>query len=252
MALARIPVSPYKEGMQNTATTPLTLRRANERFHSDHGWLDTYHTFSFGDHHDPRHMGYKSLRVINDDKIAPGRGFGTHPHRSMEIFTYVISGELAHQDSMGNGRVIKAGEFQYMSAGSGVEHSEVNPSPHNPVHLLQIWITPSHPGGEPRYRDFDTKPLRQENGLTLLASPEEKNQSMAIRQEAEIHFGHLSEDQTLELSQDAERPNTWLHLISGTLELAGERLQPGDGASFEDSTTLSATTEAEFLLFRLA
>ncbi|NIP94517.1 MAG: pirin family protein, partial [Akkermansiaceae bacterium] len=130
----------------------VTLRRSADRGHANHGWLDARHSFSFADYHDPAHMSYRSLRVINDDTIAPGKGFGMHPHESMEIFTFIKEGVLRHQDSMGNSREIRAGEFQYMSAGSGVLHSEVNPSPDKPVKLLQIWITPARPGGEPRYR----------------------------------------------------------------------------------------------------
>jgi len=238
--------------MQKTTTPQVTVRRAADRFHSDHGWLDTYHTFSFGEHYHPDHMGYRSLRVINDDKVAPGRGFGTHPHRSMEIFTYVISGELEHKDSLGNGRVIKAGEFQYMSAGTGVEHSEFNPSSETLVHLLQIWIMPTHPGGEPCYRDFDTKPLRQRNGLTLLASPDGARESMAIRQHAQIQFGHLGSGKALDLPRDGAFPHHWVHLIKGSLTVGDETLQPGDGASFSSGATLEAGEETEFLLFNLA
>lgn len=237
--------------MQTNEATKLTVRRAGDRFHSDHGWLDTYHTFSFGEHHHPDHMGYRSLRVINDDRIAPGQGFGTHPHQSMEIFTYVIEGELQHKDSMGNGRIIKAGEFQYMSAGDGVTHSEFNPSNTDEVHLLQIWIMPTHPGGEPRYQDFDTKPLRKENGLALLATPDGGDGSIAIRQHACIHFGHLQTGATLALADDPGYPHTWIHVIKGHLSIGETTLNPGDGASTEGALSLTADTEAEFLLFKL-
>ena len=170
----------------------ISIRRAGDRFHSNLGWLDSWHTFSFGEHHDPAHAGYRSLRVINDDTVAPGKGFGTHAHSSMEIFSYIISGELEHKDSMGNGRIIRAGEFQYLSAGSGVKHSEFNPSSTEPVHFLQIWLTPTHPGGEPCYTDIDTKPLRKQNSLALLASPTGSDSSFQIRQNAQIHYGHLT------------------------------------------------------------
>jgi redox-sensitive bicupin YhaK (pirin superfamily) len=163
----------------------------------------------------------------------------------------VISGELEHKDSMGNGRVIKEGEFQYMSAGTGVSHSEFNPSASNPVHLLQIWITPTHPGGEPRYHDFDTKPLRQDNGLALLASPGGDNGSMAIRQHARIHFGHLAQGASLALDDDPGYPHSWLHIIKGKLKAGENTLNPGDGASFEGPLDLTAENDAEFLLFRL-
>ncbi|MBK1835181.1 pirin family protein [Roseibacillus ishigakijimensis] len=235
----------------NASTTPeIFLRRANERFHTEIGWLDSWHTFSFGEHYHPEMAGFRSLRVINDDIIAPGQGFGTHPHASMEIFTYVIAGELEHKDSMGNGRIIKAGEFQYMSAGSGVTHSEFNPSAEKPVHLLQIWITPAAPGGEPRYADFDTKPLRQENGLTLLASPSGAGSSFAIRQHAEIHFGHLS--QGAQLSPDSPFSHHFLHLIKGEIKIADQTLRAGDAAAFGASLPIRATEDSEFLFFALS
>ena len=237
--------------MQTTTDPKLTVRRADDRFHSQFGWLDSRHTFSFGEHHHPDHMGYRSLRVINDDRVAPEGGFGTHPHHSMEIFTYVISGELEHKDSMGNGRVIKEGEFQYMSAANGVTHSEFNPSSENAAHFLQIWITPASPGGEPRYHDFDTKPLREENGLALLASPGGDKGSMAIRQHAQIHFGNLAEGASLPLAEDKNYPLSWLHVIKGELKAGKITLKPGDGASFEGALDLSAGSDTEFLLFRL-
>ena len=235
-----------------TDTQPnLTIRRADERFHGTLPWLESRHTFSFGEHYDPAHMGYRALRVINDDVIAPNQGFGMHPHRQMEIFTYVISGELAHKDSMGNGRTIKAGEFQYMSAGTGVSHSEVNPSSTEPVHLLQIWLMPNE-SGEPRYRDFDTKPLRQHDGLTLLASPDGRDETMEIRQDAEISIGHLSAGKSLAIDSDDELPYRWLHVISGEVSIAGETLKPGDAASFDGAASVDASAESEFLLFTLS
>lgn len=236
--------------MKNETAPRVSIRRANDRFHSDLGWLDSWHTFSFGQHYDPAHQGFRSLRVINDDIVAPGKGFGTHPHSSMEIFTYIIAGELEHKDSMGNGRVIKAGEFQYMSAGSGVEHSEFNPSSTEPVHLLQIWITPTSSGGEPRYADFDTKPLRQANGLTLLASPTGRDSSFGIRQHAEVHFGHLDATKTLE--PVTQYSHHFLHLIKGALAVNGEPLNPGDGAAIMGPLSLEAQTDSEFILFALS
>lgn len=241
--------------MKPSPTLPgLTVRRSGDRGTADHGWLQARFTFSFGDYYDPEHMGYRSLRVINNDTIAPGGGFPTHPHRSMEIFTYVISGELEHRDSMGNGRVIKAGEFQYMSAGSGVEHSEFNPSRENSTELLQIWITPDRPGGEPRYGDMDTAHLKRENGLTLFASRDGRDGSFAMRQDAEILFGHLGTGATLPVPPSA-LDGAWLHLIKGRLSLLGEELAPGDSAAIDHADQgfrLEAPEEAEFLLFRLA
>lgn len=195
-------------------------------------------------------MGFRSLRVINDDIIAPGKGFGTHPHSSMEIFTYVVSGQLEHKDSMGNGRIISAGEFQYMSAGRGVEHSEFNPSGRNPVHLLQIWITPNAPGGEPRYSDFDTKPLRKVNGLTLLASPTGKGSSFGIRQHAEIHFGNLTKGS--EMTPESSFSHHFLHMIKGEVDIAGETLKEGDGVSFGEILPIRSSADSEFLLFALS
>jgi len=234
-------------------TTPqstLTIRRAGDRFHSNHGWLDSYHTFSFAGHDHPDHRGFASLRVINDDKIVPGQGFGTHPHQSMEIFTYVISGELEHKDSMGNGRIIRAGEFQYMSAGAGVRHSEFNPSSEHPVHLLQIWLQPVRPGGEPRYHDYDLLAHAAGRPLTLIASPDGRGNSIAIRADGDIYFGHLSSGENL--SPSLERKRQWLHLISGELTIDDETIQPGDGVAIDgDFPVLKASAESSFILFSL-
>jgi redox-sensitive bicupin YhaK (pirin superfamily) len=239
--------------MQNqTASPSITIRRAEDRGHANHGWLDARHSFSFADYYDPEHMGYRALRVINDDTVAPGRGFGMHPHKSMEIFTFIKEGALRHEDSMGNGREIKAGEFQYMSAGNGVLHSEVNPSSDTPVKLLQIWITPAQPGGEPRYQDFDVATVTRHDGLALLASPEGSNGSTAIRQNALVLHGKLEPGQSVQLTADPERPYAWLQLVRGDLALGGKALTAGDAAAF-DHIDLEAGTSAgaEFLLFRL-
>ncbi len=241
--------------MTKTSPAPtLSVRRSEDRGHANHGWLETHHTFSFGDYYDPAHMGYRSLRVINDDLVAPSGGFPTHPHRSMEIFTYIIAGQLQHEDSMGNGRVIKAGEFQYMSAASGVQHSEFNPSPDEMVHLLQIWITPDEPGGDPRYADMDANQLRQPNALALLASPDGRHGSMGIRQNAEIHFGQLDAGQTLTVPP-SELDGAWVHVIRGGIMILDGTLNPGDSASIDHSASgfpIAATEDAEFLLFRLS
>lgn len=228
----------------------LRIRRAADRFHSNHGWLDAYHTFSFAGHDDPDHRGFGCLRVINDDTIAPGQGFGTHPHRSMEIFTYIISGELEHKDSLGNGRVIKEGEFQYMSAGNGVFHSESNPSPSNPVHLLQIWIQPREPGGEPCYQDYNLLAHASGRSLTLIASPDGRDDSIAIRAEGEIYFGHLQSGESL--TNSAERNRHWLHLISGELVIDDEVVKPGDGVAIDgELPVIDSSIESSFLLFSL-
>ncbi|MEN8681445.1 MAG: pirin family protein [Akkermansiaceae bacterium] len=231
-------------------TNPIKLqvRRAADRFHSNHGWLNSFHTFSFAGHDHPDHRGFGPLRVINDDTVAPGQGFGAHPHRSMEIFSYVISGELEHKDSMGNGRTIKAGEFQYMSAGHGVEHSEFNPSSGNPVHFLQIWLQPRNPGGEPRYHDYNLLAHAAGRPLTLIASPDGRDNSIAIRAEGEIHFGHLKNDEILKNVSSRERH--WIHLISGELTIEGETIKPGDGVAIEgDLPELGASKESSFFLF---
>lgn len=228
----------------------MKIRKASDRFHSNHGWLDSFHTFSFGGHDDPDHRGFGCLRVINDDTVAPGQGFGSHPHRSMEIFSYVISGELEHKDSMGNGRTIKAGEFQYMSAGSGVVHSEFNPSSTHPVHFLQIWMQPNHPGGDPRYHDYDLLAHAAGRPLTLIASPDGRDDSIAIRADGEIHFGHLQEGEFLTAS--TLRKRHWIHLISGSLDLNGETLGPGDGAAIDgDLPDLKSLEKSSFFLFSL-
>jgi len=247
-ALAKLAEPRHHLGMK----TNITIRRANERGHADHGWLDSWHTFSFADYYDPAHMGFSSLRVINDDIIAAGKGFGMHPHSSMEIFTYIISGQLEHKDSMGNGRVIKAGEFQYMSAGSGVSHAEFNPSDDEPAHLLQIWITPDQAGGEPRYADMDTNALKKKNALTLFASGSGKDGSFEMRQNAEIYFGQLDAGKSLKQDSTEQLPNMWLQMIKGELELDGNTLNAGDAAILKNtSLDLSAKSESEFILFQL-
>lgn len=228
----------------------IQVRRASDRFHSNHGWLNSHHTFSFGGHDHPDHRGFGCLRVINDDTVAPGQGFGTHPHRSMEIFSYVISGELEHKDSMGNGRKIKAGEFQYLSAGKGVEHSEFNPSSDSPVHFLQIWLQPNKPGGDPRYHDYDLLAHAAGRPLTLIASTDGREDSIAIRAEGEIHFGHLNQDDSLAPSSNRNRH--WLHLISGELVIDDEVIRPGDGVAIDsDIPTIKASSESSFFLFSL-
>jgi hypothetical protein len=229
----------------------MKIRKANERGHADHGWLNTWHTFSFADYHDPQHMGFRSLRVINDDLVAPGQGFGTHGHRDMEIITYLLSGALEHKDSMGNGRIIRPGEFQYMAAGSGVQHSEFNPLPDQPSHLLQIWILPDRRGYEPRYAEKSFNGAA--NGrLNLVASRGGRQDSLAINQDADVWLAKLSAGDGVTHSLQSGR-HAWLHLAEGEVEVNGHRLASGDGAAVSDETQLSvkALKPSQVLLFDL-
>jgi quercetin 2,3-dioxygenase len=210
----------------------ITIRRSHERGHADHGWLKSWHTFSFADYIDRNWMGFRSLRVINEDIVQPGMGFGTHPHRDMEIITYILSGALEHKDSMGNGRVIQTGDIQYMSAGTGVEHSEFNPSSSDPVHLLQIWIRPDQKGVSPRYEDRSVK-LDDSKGLHLLAGRTGRNGSISLHQDADLYLGRLSTGDKVTHSTTPER-GLWLQLASGSIDLNGEILNAGDGAAIQD------------------
>jgi len=233
----------------------VTKRPANERGQANHGWLQARFTFSFAEYFDPNHMGFQSLRVMNNDTIQPGGGFPTHPHSDMEIFTYVIEGELAHQDSMGNGSTIVAGDLQYMSAGSGVYHSEYNPSDQNLTHMYQVWLHPNEKGGEPRYAEKRLGDSAAPNALTLLFSGDGREGSTAIRQNAEISFGRLDAGSTLEIAADAERPHAWLQVISGEVKVAGETLGKADGVAIENepgAIAIAASEDAKFLFFRLS
>ena len=230
----------------------LTLRPAGERGHADHGWLDSWHSFSFADYYDPTHMGYSVLRVINDDRIAKGGGFGAHPHRDMEIVTYILEGALAHRDSMGNGSVIRPGDVQRMSAGSGVVHSEVNAND-GETRLLQIWILPQDKGGAPGYEQihFDDGALRDR--LRLIASQDGRKGSVRIQQDAAIHAGRLSAGVGLQHRLATGR-KAYLQVARGGLRLnGGQPLQEGDGVMVEAEPYLDieASTDAELLLFEL-
>lgn len=229
-----------------------TLRRAAERGHFDHGWLDTWHTFSFADYHDPKHMGFRSLRVINDDRVAPGMGFGTHPHRDMEIFSYVVEGAIAHQDSMGNGRELRPGEIQLMSAGTGVTHSEFNPLPDVPLHLLQIWILPDRRGLKPGYTEWKPRPEHEHAKDVIVISPDGRDDSAVIHQDAIVHRIRLAAGESIEHTVTPGR-GAWVQLIHGKLQVGDQTLQPGDGASTEQvgTATLRAETASEALLFDL-
>lgn len=233
----------------------ITLRPANERGHFDHGWLNTYHTFSFADYHDPENMGFRSLRVINEDYVAPGNGFGTHPHRDMEIITYVVEGALAHKDSMGNGSAIRPNEVQRMSAGTGVLHSEFNHSRSEAVHLLQIWILPERRGVDPSYEQKEFSRSEKLNRLRLVASPEGTDGSVKINQDASLYGSILEPGKTVSHELRPGR-HAWVQLIGGEIALNGKKLQPGDGARVSDESKLEIIStgelEAEFLLFDLA
>lgn len=230
-----------------------TLRKASDRGHANHGWLDTWHTFSFADYYDPAHMGFRSLRVINDDRVAPGAGFPTHPHRDMEIFSYVVAGAIEHKDSMGNGRQLKPGQIQLMSAGSGVTHSEFNPSRGEPLHLLQIWIKPRAQGLTPSYTEWHPTPESESASKVLVISPDGRDGSATIHQDAHVFRIRLKAGESVGHDLPAGR-GLWLHLISGKAAAAGETLTPGDAISTEDAGRLEITAaeDSEALLFDLA
>ena len=231
----------------------ITLRRAAERGGGDYGWLDTRHTFSFNDYHDARQMGFRALRVINEDWIAPGKGFGTHGHRDMEIVTYVLEGALAHKDSLGNGSVLRPGEFQRMTAGTGIEHSEFNPSETEPVHLYQIWLFPEKRGLVPSYdqREF---PDDERNGkLRVVASPDGRDGSLTIHQNALVSLGTIAAGERISYELGPSR-HAWVQVLRGSIELNGVALGVSDGAAVgeESSLALNAKQASEVMLFDLA
>ena len=229
----------------------MTIRKAGERGHANHGWLDSYHTFSFADYADPEWMGYRSLRVINDDLLLPGRGFGAHPHRDMEIITYVLSGALEHKDSMGNGSVIRPGNLQYMSACTGVRHSEFNPSKDEAVRLLQIWIMPDTKGVTPRYAE---KSLRDapSGEWHLMTSKTGRDGSIAIHQDANLWLARLETGQQVAHAL-AKNRHAWIHVAEGKVVLNGKTLSGGDAAAVdgESKLQLSANEASQVLLFDL-
>ncbi len=239
--------------VMNTTTSKLTVRRSAERGHANHGWLDTYHSFSFADYYDPAHMGFRSLRVINQDKVAPGAGFPTHPHRDMEIFSYVLSGAIAHKDSMGNGRELLPGQIQLMSAGSGVTHSEFNPSKSDPLHLLQIWILPETRGLKPTYTEWHPTAESETQNKVLVISPDGREGSATIHQDANIYRVRLKAGETISHDLDKGR-GLWVQLITGSLTEGETVLNPGDAASTESAGTfeITASEDSEALLFDLA
>lgn len=230
----------------------ITLRHAADRGHANHGWLNSHHTFSFAGYYDPAQMGVGSLRVINDDRVAPGRGFGTHPHKDMEIISYVVEGSLEHKDSMGTGSMIKAGDVQIMSAGTGVAHSEYNHSQNEGVHFLQIWVIPQQRGLTPSYQQ---KLFGEErvNTLRLVASPDAAEGSLQVNQDVRLFATILQAGHQVAHSIQPKR-QVWIQVINGVLEVAGQTLREGDGLHVDEERelTLLAGADAHFLLFDLA
>jgi redox-sensitive bicupin YhaK (pirin superfamily) len=232
----------------------ITIRPARDRGMANFGWLDSRHTFSFGNYYDPNHMGFASLRVINEDKVAPGQGFGTHGHRDMEIISYVLDGALEHKDSLGTGSVIRPGDVQRMSAGTGIRHSEFNASNHEPVHFLQIWILPEAAGIEPGYEQIHVAPDQKRGQLRLIGSPNGQDGSVTIHQDARLYATVLAEAESVTHPLAAGR-GAWVQVVRGAITLNGEALTAGDGAAVTDTPSLTLTGTApdtEVLLFDLA
>jgi quercetin 2,3-dioxygenase len=226
----------------------ITVRRSSDRGRFDHGWLKTSHTFSFGDYHDPEHMGFRALRVINDDVVRQGRGFPMHPHKDMEIITYILSGALAHKDSAGNAETIRPGQVQRMSAGKGILHSEYNPSPDEPVHLMQIWIEPSTRGIEPEYED---RTLPGGGAFSLAASSDGENGSMKIHADARVFAGKLAPGDARSI--ELRYPAAYIHIATGRARVGDTELGAGDGAAITDQQRIdiAALEESDILLFDL-
>jgi quercetin 2,3-dioxygenase len=231
----------------------LTLRKSTDRGHAQHGWLDSWHTFSFASYHDPQHMGFGDLRVINDDTVQPGQGFGTHGHRDMEIITYVLDGALAHKDSMGNGSVIRPGNVQRMSAGRGVRHSEFNASETEPVHFLQIWIEPNVSGIDPGYEEKHFGEAEKRGQLRLIASPEGRDGAVKLHQDARLFAAVLDGDDAVTHTLGQGR-KAYVHVTRRTVMVNGHTLGSGDGARISDESgvAFSNARDAEILLFDLA
>lgn len=228
----------------------ITIRHAKDRGHANHGWLDTNHTFSFADYYDASFMGFRALRVINEDRVKPGVGFGKHAHRDMEIISYVLEGTLAHSDSMGTGSEIKPGEVQRMSAGTGVTHSEMNPSSEEPVHFLQIWIIPAQPGISPSYEQKKFEDEERRNTLRLVASPDGSEGSVTIHQDVRL-YSTLLDGASVTHEFQSNRYG-WLQVTRGEVDVNGQTLQAGDGAAISDESSITlAGRGAEVLLFDL-
>jgi hypothetical protein len=231
----------------------LTIRKASERGHADHGWLDSHHTFSFADYHDPAHMGFRALRVINDDRVAGGQGFGPHPHRDMEIISVVLDGALAHEDSMGTGAVIRPGDVQRMSAGTGVVHSEYNASRDDEVHFLQIWIQPHKRGVTPGYAQKTFVESEKRGRLRLVASPDGREGSIAINADAFVHVGLFGATESARLPLSARR-HAWVHVARGSVRVNGTVVGEGDGVALVDEreVVIEGIERGEVLVFDLA
>jgi redox-sensitive bicupin YhaK (pirin superfamily) len=229
------------------------IRRSHERGYADHGWLKSYHTFSFADYYDPKHVEFGALRVINEDRVAPGAGFGTHGHRDMEIISYVLEGELAHRDSLGSGSVIRPGDVQRMSAGRGVRHSEFNHSETDEVHFLQIWIQPNVLGIAPEYEEKRFEPEEKRGRLRLVASPDGADGSVRIHQDARVYAGLFDGAERADLAIDANR-RVYVHVARGSINANGELLKAGDALKLTDTERLAITqgSQAEVLVFDLA
>jgi len=231
----------------------MTIRPAEERGHANHGWLDSHHTFSFANYHDPSQMGFRSLRVINDDRVAPGQGFGSHPHRDMEIISYVLEGGLEHRDSMGTGGVMRPGDVQRMSAGTGVLHSEFNASKSEPVHFLQIWLLPSRRGIKPSYEQKAFSRADKQGRLRLIASPDRRDGSVMVHADALVYSGVFDAGQTGELALAPGR-HAWVHVANGTVRVNGRDMKAGDGAAISEESVVRVEGKdgGEILVFDLA
>jgi len=231
----------------------IQVRRSEDRGRADFGWLDSRHTFSFGDYYDPDHMGFRALRVINEDRVRPGAGFGTHGHRDMEIVSYVLSGSLAHKDSMGNGSVLTAGDVQRMSAGTGVQHSEMNPSLEEPVHFLQIWIQPERQGLRPSYEEANFSDRDKRGKLRPIASGRANDGALSIHQDVDLYATVLEPGRSARLELRPGR-HAWAQVVRGEVTVNGHELSAGDGAAVSDegAVEITARTDAEVLLFDLA
>ena len=231
----------------------IKIRRANDRGHADHGWLNTYHTFSFASYQDRQHMGFRSLRVMNEDRVSPSKGFGTHQHDNMEIVSYVLEGAIEHKDSMGNGEVLKPGEFQRISAGTGISHSEFNPSSSEPMHFYQIWLIPTQRDIQPSYEQKTFKKSQRLNQLQLVASPNGQAASLTIPTDAKIYLHDLDGSQAVAMPLANQR-YCWAQVVRGSVELNGESLEASDGAAISDESSIELRTNesAELMLFDLA